>query len=227
MNSTTATQTHTASLDNLSQQLLTDDDANRQPIPPLETWQPKFCGAMDLVIKANGEWWHEGRKIARDAMVTLFSRVLWAEVDDAGAVTYFLKTPVEKLQITVEDAPLLVTQYDYIEQNGKRVLQLTTAQGERVTVGTAHPLQFGLPFHLAAQTANDTVTTKTRGAQAAQPYVKVRQNGDSEIWALVHRNVFYQLAHAGELVEQGNDVTLRLPTGDTVIELTMPYDGMA
>ena len=220
--------TNAASLDNLSQQLLANDNPTTKPIPPLEKWQPDFCGMMDLTIKANGEWWHAGRKIERDAMVTLFSRVLWAEVDAAGAVTYFLKTPVEKLQIAVEDAPLLITQYDYVAQNDKRVLHLITAQGERVTVDAAHPLQFGLPFHLAQQHADaDATNTKTCSEQAEQPYVKVRQNGDSAIWALVHRNVFYQLANEGELVEQGDGVTLRLPNGDTVIELSMPYDDRA
>jgi uncharacterized protein len=31
-----------------------------RPIPPLEKWQPKLSGAMDMVVKANGEWWLNG-----------------------------------------------------------------------------------------------------------------------------------------------------------------------
>jgi hypothetical protein len=40
----------------------------------------------------------------------LFSKVLWKE--DAK---YYLKTPVEQIEIEVEDEPLLVNQVDVIE----------------------------------------------------------------------------------------------------------------
>ena len=44
---------------------------------PVDQWQPKRCGKMDLSVKANGEWWHEGQLIKRQSLLDLFSSVLW------------------------------------------------------------------------------------------------------------------------------------------------------
>jgi len=68
---------------------------------PLEDWSPKDCGTIDILIDANGQWFHEGSPIKRPALSALFAKLLWRENND-----YFIKTPVEKMQITVADAPL-------------------------------------------------------------------------------------------------------------------------
>ena len=78
-------------------------------LPPVHNWAPPFCGDMDMVIKSNGEWFHDGGKIKRPAMVTMFSRILWFENDE-----HFLVTPVEKVRIQVEDAPFLVANWQWI-----------------------------------------------------------------------------------------------------------------
>lgn len=203
----------------LQQQLNEIDQASSvisRQIPPLERWQPAFCGEMDMVIKANGEWWHEGRKLTRQSMIDLFSKVLWAEVDAEQKVRYYLKTPVEKLGIRVEDAPLLVIQVDCIEQNGKGYLQFTTSQGDTVIADSEHPIRLGLPFQ---QSTGEGVINSAQ--QMAQPYVLVRTNGASQLYALIHRNAFYHLVDMGELVATATGAMLKLTSGDSEFLLYM------
>ncbi|MFW2177749.1 MULTISPECIES: DUF1285 domain-containing protein [unclassified Moraxella] len=182
-----------------------------RPIPPLEKWQPQSCGAMDMLIKANGDWWHEGRLVTRQSLVELFSKVLWAEEGDvngngAGEVQYFLKTPVEKIQIQVEDAPIIVTEVEQIEHEGQTWLQFCTAQGDVVIADDKHPISLGFPY-------------QNQPHQANQPYLLVRQNGDSKLYGLIHRNVFYHLIELGELHATATGATLVLNSGDNQFEL--------
>jgi uncharacterized protein len=100
---------------------------------PVMDWNPEFCGTIDIVIRADGSWWHEGRPMARQSMIDLFSQLLKREGDD-----YFLVTPVEKLKITVEDLPLQIVDVDQAEAN----FTITTQQGEVCRVGEGHELAF-------------------------------------------------------------------------------------
>lgn len=163
-------------------------------IPPLEKWYPEYCGEMDLVIKANGEWWHEGRPIRRQKMVDLFAKILWKEQDD-----YFLKTPVEKIKIQVEDAPLLISAVDQVEIDGKQYLQMTTQNQDVFVIDAEHPIYM------------------REFAGEMRPYVKVRY----ELEALVQRNVFYHLVNYGELYDEPNCTCLKLHSGDTQFTLCM------
>ena len=63
-------------------------------IPPLEKWHPEQVEDMDLTIKANGEWWHEGVHMTRQSLVNLFATILWKE-ENAGKVEYFLKNQLQ------------------------------------------------------------------------------------------------------------------------------------
>ncbi len=204
----------------VASQAVADANHPTRQIPPLEKWQPKLSGAMDMVVKANGEWWHEGSQITRPLLIDLFAKVLWSEVDDNHHIEYFLKTPVEKWQIQVEDVPLLVNQVDVInEQFGdtsKPVLQFTTTQGDVVIADEQHPIRLGLPFTHA--TPHDAGLQQK---QANQPYLLVRQNGDSALYGLIHRNVFYHLIKLGELVEGEEGTSLILHSGDSIFTLTM------
>ena len=74
--------------------------AGKKGPPPVHLWNPPFCGDLDMRIAADGTWFYLKTPIGRHALVKLFSSVLWRE----GA-KYFLKTPVEKVGITVDDAP--------------------------------------------------------------------------------------------------------------------------
>ena len=209
-------------IDNLSHYLKSAAGTREgRAIPPLENWHPEQIDDMDLVIKANGEWWHEGRPITRDLLVDLFSKVLWAQTDEQNQVRYFLKTPAEKWQIKVENAPLLVTQVDVIASPQKDLppqLQFTTRQGDVVVADAEHPIRLGLPFFSADS------QTKDAQSQANLPYVLVRQNGTSALYALIHRNVFYHLVELGTLVDTPAGTCLRLKSGSSVFELTMAAD---
>ncbi|WAC49109.1 DUF1285 domain-containing protein [Asticcacaulis sp. SL142] len=100
---------------------------------PVELWNPKLCGEIDIVIRADGSWWHEGARIERQSLIFLFAKLL--RYDDDG---YYLITPVEKLKITVEDLPFLAVDFD---REGE-TLVFSTDQSERVTLGAEHPLAF-------------------------------------------------------------------------------------
>ena len=156
---------------------------NSPDIPPLQDWYPQDCGEMDLLIKANGEWWHEGQLMRRQSMIDLFSRVLCKEGD-----SYYLKTPVEKIKIQVEDAPLLVVAAAQIWLDGLQYIQLTTANQDVFVLDQQHVLQL-------------------RDYQGqTRPYVRVRAQLD----ALIERQAFYHLIEMGELFEEAGQTVLRL-----------------
>lgn len=114
---------------------------------PVKTWNPPFCGNIDMRIKRDGTWFYNGTPILRTAMVQLFSRILRKEGD-----AYFLVTPAEKIGITVEDVPFIAVEMS----NTSGVLSFRTNVGDTVITGTDQPLYF--------QTDDDTFT----------PYVEVR-----------------------------------------------------
>ncbi len=164
---------------------------------PLEQWHPADCGEMDLHIDARGDWHHEGRLMTRQSLVNLFARVLWREQDDAGD-RYFLKTPVEKIAIRVDDVPLLVTAIDAVaDEQGQTWLWAQTRTGDRVRIDAAHPLSM----------------RSFRGE--ARPYVRIRRNLD----ALLHRNVLFHLLQMGTLVDVDGQTRLRVRSGPQVFEL--------
>ena len=162
-----------------------------RPIPPLAKWNPEYCGDMDLTIRANGEWWHEGTRMTRQKMIDLFSSVLWSEEVD-GQTRYFLKTPVEKIQIQVEDAPLIVTEVEEIEYQGKLYIELKTENGDYVVASDDHPI------------------IMREFAGEMRPYVLVRGG----LWALIHRNTFFHLVGMGELTTTKDTTLLELKSGE-------------
>ena len=58
----------------------------------------------DFRIARDGTWYHQGSPIGRQAMVRLFSTILCRDADGS----YWLKTPVEKCSIEVEDTPFTI-----------------------------------------------------------------------------------------------------------------------
>ncbi|CAM3239631.1 DUF1285 domain-containing protein [Asticcacaulis taihuensis] len=130
-------------------------DAEAQgPLPPVSQWNPPFCGDIDMRIRHDGVWLHNGTAITRPAMVRLFSRILRRE-DDA----YYLVTPVEKVGITVEDVPFIAVEMT----SDKGVLTFRTNVGDRVTADEAHPLR------LEAE------------AEAFRPYICVRDGLEARL----------------------------------------------
>ncbi|MEC7118788.1 MAG: DUF1285 domain-containing protein [Pseudomonadota bacterium] len=177
----------------LSQILAQADQARTRALPPLDKWNPSYCGEMDLRIAANGEWWHEGIRMTRQKLVDLFATVLWREDD-----RYFLKTPVEKIGIQVEDVPLLVTQVEQIEADGQTWIQCQTKTGDTVFADAEHPI-----FMRAYQ-------------GEMRPYILIRRN----LEALIHRNAFYHLLNMADLLEQAGQPIMRLYSGGQVFELS-------
>lgn len=143
-----------------------------QPLPPLDKWNPEFCGDIPMRIARDGRWFYQGGEITRAAMVKMFSRILWKE----GA-RYFLKTPVEKVGIEVEDVPFQVISVERIDSESP-VLRFTTATGEQLEAGPEHPLRV----------ETDPVTGEP------SPYLMIRQGMEGRI----QRAVFYQLANWAE-----------------------------
>lgn len=195
-------------------------------IPPLENWHPEQVTDMDLTIKANGEWWHEGGHMTRQSLVSLFATILWKE-ENNGAVEYFLKTPVQKLRIHVEDAPLLINDVGIVEEQGKNWLEFTTSTGDVVRLDGEHPIS------LRAYTMKDSDDNShsdknknkednesTESSTQIRPYMMVR-NG---LEALIGRNAFYHLTEIGELTEREGETILTLQSGDNAYTLSMPLD---
>lgn len=157
---------------------------------PVEDWHPEHCGTMDLVIRADGEWVHEGEPITRAALVRLFSRVL--RRDDDG---YVLVTPGEKLAITVEDAPFLAVDYERTTDG----YAFRTNVGDVVTAGPDHPIEVRRSEH----------------AGASVPYVHVRGGLDARL----ARAAYYRLAEEatqadGELAIESGGVRFVLGRTD-------------
>lgn len=152
----------------------------KRPLPPVEKWSPAYCGELDLVIRRDGLWVHEGTPIGRAPLVRLFSTVLRREGD-----RYFLVTPVEKLGITVEDAPFLaVAMRQESAPEGPR-LAFTTNVGDEVVAGPGHPIEM-----------------RDRDDGRA-PYIHVRAGLDARI----ARAVWYDLVAIGKTRETGGEAS--------------------
>ncbi len=106
-------------------------------LPPVEKWHPEDCGQMDMVIKADGSWWHEGSRITRAPLIKLFSTILRK---DADGETY-LVTPGEKIRITVERAHFVAVRVDIEGSGAAQRLFFTTNMDEVVEAGPDRPVR--------------------------------------------------------------------------------------
>ena len=142
--------------------------------PPVHLWNPPFCGDLDMRIAADGTWFYMKTPIGRPALVKLFSSVLKRENG-----RYFLVTPVEKVGITVDDAPFAAVEMRVSGSGRERGIALRTQTEEWVEVGPDHPLRF----------------EKEAGTDGLKPYIHVRR----DLWARVSRALFQDLAALGEI----------------------------
>lgn len=146
-------------------------------LPPVERWNPPFCGDIDMEIRADGTWFYMGTPIGRAPLVRLFSTVL--RKDEDGRT--YLVTPVEKVGIRVADAPFLAVEMNAQGEGDGQVLTFRTNVGDVVEAGPNHPLRFVM--------AGENSELK--------PYLLVR----GRLEALVSRAVMYELVALGETVE--------------------------
>lgn len=142
--------------------------ADEQKLPPVDKWNPSHCGDSEMRIARDGTWYHQGTPIGREAMVRLFSTILRREPSGG----YVLVTPVEKLDIVVEDVPFVAVEVKIDGEGPATRLTFRLNTGDLVTAGPDHPLRF------------------TEGTDGPRPYLHVR--GGLE--ALVARPVYYELA---------------------------------
>ncbi len=152
------------------------EKSDDRTLPPVEKWNPDYCGDLDLIIKRDGLWIHEGTPIGRARLVKLFSTILRREEND-----YFLVTPVEKLGITVEDAPFTAVLMSRESAGDGQRLIFTTNVGEEIIAGPDHAIE----MRINSETGDEA------------PYIHVRRGLD----ALIVRAVFYDLAALGEVHE--------------------------
>ena len=192
-------------------------------IPPLEKWHPENIADMDLIIKANGEWWHEGGQMTRESLVSLFATILWKE-ENNGVIEYFLKTPVQKIRIQVEDAPLLINDVGIVQEDDMSWLEFTTTTGDVVRLDNEHPIILKAYNPKSDDMVNDAVSTEhtldTATEAQVRPYMLVR-NG---LMALIGRNTFYHLTEIGELTEHNGETILTLQSGGESYSLSMPVN---
>ena len=138
-------------------------------LPPVHLWNPAHCGEIDIVIRRDGLWFHEGSPIGREALVRLFSTVLRKDPDG-----FHLVTPVEKMKITVEDAPFIAVRVDQVGE----ALRFTTNVGDEVEAGPDN----------AIRVEANPLTGEPR------PYLHVRRG----LEARIRRPVFYELVEMAQ-----------------------------
>jgi len=116
----------------IQQQISDADGEDSTSLPPVDKWDPDFCGNMNLVIKRSGQWWHEGTPFTRSKLIKLLASVLKKEGND-----YFLVTPVEKIGIQVEDVPFLVIDAQAVN-NG---IKISTQTGDSLVLSIDYPVE--------------------------------------------------------------------------------------
>ena len=146
--------------------------AKKGGLPPVHLWNPPFCGDLDMRIARDGTWFYLGTPIGRFELVKLFSTILRRDGDD-----YFLVTPVEKVGITVDDAPFVAVDFNQVDDG----LVFETNVGDLVTAGPENPIRV----------VRDVETGEP------SPYVLVR----SILEALIDRKSFYRLVDIGETAD--------------------------
>ncbi|HCM99112.1 MAG TPA: DUF1285 domain-containing protein [Rhodobacter sp.] len=158
----------------------TQKGAHKGPAP-VHLWNPPFCGDIDMRIAQDGTWFYQGSPIGRAGMVKLFSSILKREDNK-----FFLVTPVEKVGITVEDAPFIAIDLHVTGACQNQELTFETHVGDRVTASAAHQIRISY----------DPTTKEPR------PYVMVRAG----LEARIDRKTYYRMAEKGQIVaHQGQD----------------------
>jgi uncharacterized protein len=138
-------------------------------LPPVEKWNPPYCGDIGLKIAADGTWFYAGSPIGRIALVKLFASVL--RKDDDGK--HYVVTPVEKIDVAVADAPFLAVEMEVQGEGAGQTLVFRTNVDDIVSVGPANPMRFVVE----------------PGSEGLKPYIRVR----GRLEALVTRALYYDL----------------------------------
>lgn len=146
--------------------------AGKKGPPPVHLWNPDFCGDLDMRIARDGTWYYLGTPIGRKPLVKLFSSIIRKDGDD-----YFLVTPVEKVGITVDDAPFVAIDFDVSGKGKTQSITFTTQVDDMATAGPENPIR----------------VTRDPKTGEPSPYVLIRAN----LEALIDRKSFYRLVDLG------------------------------
>ncbi len=146
--------------------------AGKKGLPPVHLWNPEFCGDLDMRIARDGTWYYLGTPMGRVEMVRLFSTILRRDGDD-----YFLVTPVEKVGITVDDAPFVAVDFEVSGDGNSQVLTFETNVGDFAVAGPDHPIR----------------VERNPETGEPSPYILIRAN----LEALIDRKSFYRLVDIG------------------------------
>lgn len=166
-----------------------DAGAKARGLPPVDKWNPPFCGDIDMEIRADGTWFYMGTPIGRAPLVRLFSTVLRKDEDEKT----YLVTPVERVGIRVVDAPFVAVELNAGERDGEPLLTFRTNVGDVVEAGPEHPLRF------VVHGENSEL----------KPYLHVR----GRLEALVSRPIMYELVELGERLEVDGKTMFCLRSG--------------
>lgn len=161
-----------AAADNLARAVAEATRGGRGPAP-VHLWDPPYCGDLDIRIARDGMWWYLGTPIGRVELVRLFASVLKLEKGK-----YFLVTPVEKIGITVDDAPFVAVDFEVSQPGPEQVITFETNVGDLTVAGPDNPIRV----------VRDPETGEP------SPYVHVR----SGLEALIDRKSYYRLVDIGE-----------------------------
>ncbi len=146
--------------------------ATSRGLPPVHLWNPPDCGDLDMRIARDGTWFYLGTPIGRPELVRLFSTILRKDGD-----RYVLVTPVEKVGITVDDAPFVAVDFTAAGHGRNQVLTFETNLGDTATAGPAHPIR----------------VVRDPDTGEPSPYVLIRDR----LEALIDRKSFYRLVEIG------------------------------
>jgi hypothetical protein len=147
--------------------------------PPVERWNPPYCGDIGMKIRADGTWIYGGTPIGRMPLVKLFASVLRKDADGK----HYLVTPVEKVDVDVADAPFLAVEMQVEGTAREQSLTFRTNVDDIVAAGPEHALRFAVE----------------PGSLGLKPYLLVR----GRLEALVTRALYYDLVELA--VEEERD----------------------
>lgn len=172
--------------------------ASKKGPPPVHLWNPPFCGDLDMRIARDGTWFYLGTPIGRHELVKLFSSIIRKDED-----AYFLVTPVEKVGITVDDAPFVAIDFDPQGEGRDQTLTFTTNVGDETTAGPDAPIR----------------VVRDPDTGEPSPYVLVRTN----LEALIDRKSFYRLIDLGQHEPHDGESWFGLWSGGTFFPI-IPSD---
>ncbi|TQV89241.1 DUF1285 domain-containing protein [Aliikangiella coralliicola] len=162
------------------------------PIPPVEKWDPEYCGELELIIKSDGSWLYGGTPLTRRKIQLLFSRVIKKEGDD-----YFLVTPVEKLSIQVEWLPFVIVDFEVIDENNKKIFRFFDNCDNQVDLMASGQLKLSL------------------FKEQWLPSILIRRN----LYAGISRQCYYRLIAEADIDETNDTSHVQLTSNGIVFSL--------